>query len=741
MAPLARLNLVHALRLRELDCTSSAGFRAAAHSSVVPSHAFLAVRRPPAAVLRRYTPCGRFLVAVDRNRTDLRLYLLETGGLRVGLSGDSSFLAAPMLQNPLRLAPDALKASGTGTARSVGAPVRTRRGAGPRGFSAAAGSAALFGPSPFVQASSMSGAAGSSAVPMPSFNVNPLVANPPLDNPDPFRPFSTEGARGPGLLPSLPPPFPTPGPPPASSPPVPADYSAHACDFSRFFTHVYTSPIAAGAEVLVPDFCLATARHLILAAVVAPAANQGANANPPAQPPGVDGVRVVFDSITFHLVEIETGQVRDKYVLRDDFVALEGHAGVHMLDDLLCVLSIRHQVLHLLRVHDTTGRFMLVSRVGTFCDPDDEYEISRARDAEMRHIPPVQACNSDPFHGKPRGPYQRNRSDGRRGGAAGGGEGAIVDNMGVVEGGENGVHGEDSGDDDFDPTSVTETGLGNGKAPRGFYCGLMHRLLVHVYEKHLRERNERRFFRVIGQYSMLVMKKAQLLDDDHLLIRLGSSGILDPRTSTCFFIVYCISTSRVVNLYENRSNELLELYEANIDLFTADPAVATMLVPARTPQSGPGVGGNNGGRRGNAASSSTFNDPAPRRALRSHVRTREILAELPVSSQERNPSVYLDRRLFSYPFDQLPALDGSRAMSMRELHSIKFTAAGGGNLRFKLTPGLPNGEMAPDGGGGPRTARRKVLFLFHPTLPFVISMQASLALPTSPLINFHVRDT
>lgn len=733
MAPLSRPGLVEALRQRELESLPCASFRAAAHAAAVPSHAFLAVRRPPPAVLRRYTPCGRFLVAVDRNRTDLRMYRLETGGLRAGVPGDDSFLAQPMHQNPVRAHADP-HGAGAGAADYAGnGSSRGRRRGGLNAYDMAG-----FGhDQPHAQSLNVREPPGvapgrGSSMFTPSFNVNPFLQDSSLAPP---MHLGRNAARGDGLLSALPVPpgRPPPSPPPAAS----ADFSSHSCEFSRFFSHVYTSSVATGMEVLVPDFCLATAQHVILASVIAPTADQGPNAILAGPPPAVAGVRVVFDRITFHLVNSETGQVRDKYVLDDDFVALEGHAGVHMFGDLLCVLSIRQQTLHLLRVHDATGRLMSVSRIGAFCNPDDELEIARARDAELRSLPPVEcSAGGSSRAGQRRWPgreteggsaHARNRDETAEAAA-----GEEDDNDGDDDA-------QNAADDTVHHVRVTETGLGNGKSPRGFYGGLMHRLLVYVHRKHLRERNERLFFRVIGQYSMLVMKKAQLLDEDHLLIRLGSSGMLDPRNSTCFLLVYCLSTSQVVNLYENRSAELLELYESNSDLFTADSAVAAMLSPVRGFLSRQGTAGSRGGPSRENPTRPRGNSSLGRG--RSHIRTREILAELPVSAQDRNASVYLNRRLFSYPVDRLPALDGSRAMSMRELHSIKFTAAGGGNLRFKLTPGLPNGEMAPDGSGGPRAGRRKVLFLFHPTMPFVISMQASQAVPTSPLINFHVRDT
>jgi hypothetical protein len=532
---------------------------------------------------------------------------------------------------------------------------------------------------------------------------------------------------------------------------------------------MHSTPIASPDDVLVRDFCLATRNHLVLASIRQITPDQDA----PSDVPAVAIVPCVL-RMTLHLVHTETGEERDRYVLTDDYVALDGHSGVHMHGDLLCVLSIRRQTLHVLHINDSIGRLMCVARIGTHCNPDDEMQIAGCRDAELRAELLRHTCNPAPriadgnahmeteaefgmattrHSGETRSTItdQHDERSVRLSGVRHGISGYPLRTLPMLPA-QPQANSEVSSDHSLGNAAsarVRETGLGGGKSPRGFFTGLMQRLLVYVFHQHRLERNLRFFFRVVGQYSMLVMLKAQLLDDNHLLIRLGSlereGTTPDPAKNTCFFVVYCISTTHIVSLYENRSPELVELYETHRDLFIADPAVSATLPPVRPSPRGPMPTLRTDAltRRpmygGTAALISDVSASVAETGMTpSHRRARGILAGLPVSSQSRNVSVYLDRRLFSYTDDRNSALDGSRAISMRELQAIKFIATGGG-LRFKLTPGIPGGDGVSDPGtGGSSSGRRKTLFLFHPVYPFVISMQTSSNAPMH--INFHVRD-
>lgn len=554
---------------------------------------------------------------------------------------------------------------------------------------------------------------------------------------------------------------------------------------------MYQLTVAPVTETLVPDFCLATPEgsYLILASYAAMEDPRDAAHVPTARTqeerggiPAVAGVPIL-EKFTLSLVDVERGVVADRFVLTDDSVVLEGHGGVHMYRDLLCVLSVRHQVLHIIKVQENLGKFTEQTRIGAMCCSDDEVEIARAREAEL--------C------------YQRReleKSMGRVvdlrfpfGSDAGKEANAVGENTRTMSMSPEAVRTplvvtpsarqgrvrtteptiEEIGERDRHPpprfggihveAPPTETGLGNGKLKKGFYTGLMQRLLVFVYRKYHQDRKQSMFYRHFEQYGLLVMLKAQFLDEDHLLIRLGShernGRISDAATSTCFFVVYCISSATILNLFENRSAELLAIFEMYRDVFVADAAVsATFSPPRNRTNNGDEVHGS-GSQSGEVVDrglEEAGNEPGwsyrfdtsardRRASLRTPVRVRAELAVLPISCQTRNVSPYLDRRLFSYNVDRISALDGTRALSFRELNTVKFMSVESGTLRFKLSPGIPatllerasrESNEVGDEGLAHMQRKRKALFLFHPFYPFVMSMEQSLVTPTT--YNFHV---
>lgn len=721
--------LLSALHLRESGRLPDAAFRRAAHTALVPAATFANVAGVPPVSLRRFSLCGRFLIATARNHRDLVVFRLEAGGLRPAPPVPGLDFARPAVQ-PRRPPPALLR------------PLRP---------------------------------------PPPSSRLDsPFVADLPPGLPS--APAPVPAHARPGLLATLPVPL-----RPAPTPPRPRrDFSSlHSCHFSRFFTSLHQTPVALGAEVLLRDFCLAAPRgaHVVLASYHPREADPHVPpAPPPTAPIPAEAAVPVLESFTLHLVHIETGAVVDRFTLLHDFVPLDGHAGVHMRGDMLCVLSLRHQVLHIIKIQESLGRLTEEAQIGSMCRPDDDFEIARATDAEAayrRHVQhaqrqrmfgspvpsePVASSSTAPPPPAPRLPPHvaaetvRNPRNEEEQGPAERARSPQEPNRSPVE------------------RPPTETGLGGGKLRSGFYTGLMQRLLVYVYRKYLSEGNQSLFYRVVGQYSMLVMLKAQFLDEDHLLIKLGSHERQPNKTShsgqtaTCFFVVYCISTTKILNLFENRSTELLAIYEKYRDLFIGDPAVSATLLPTRSSSmedSGEGPDSREGRNAAGDVTISLRGDdegsghdagsearvlsvrgpsgggPSRERRPWSLKRTRAELAALPVSCQTGNMSVYLDRSVFSYNAERMSGLDGTRAVSLRDVNAVKFIGAQSGLLRFKLAPG-----MACFGGSGSRAEdatrpdviavqrKRRAVFLFHPTLPFVISTEVSVVLP--PLYNFHV---
>lgn len=741
----SRPGLLRALHNRSTGTAHALDFRAALYSGLVPSSTYNNVSKIPSVSFRRFTPCGRYLVGISRSYRELVLFRLESGGRR-RLSPE----APPELDferpafRPRQPAPPSLDPWLMGQQ-------------GPDSLVGPAFAYAFPQNQPFHNNLPF-------ASPMPTFSFAPPGAV--VDN-------AMRRPQRAGLLSDLP--IPLVGgiaPGPASPDPNPraarnartrqSEAERYSCSFSRFFTKLYEVPIALNEETLAPEFCLATptARYLILASYLPREADNNELIGHLPQLPVIDepspavSSTHVLERFTLHLLNVETGMVEDRFTLTNDFVELDGHSGVHMHGDVLCVLSIRYQVLHIIKVQENLGRFVHECQIGRMCRVDDDLEIARAREAENAYqrrkreeerkrafssaVGPAPQAEQLHFESH-RGPSKRPRKS-----AAVGEEAALGDGVGVP-----GLPGGGA-------SPPRETGLGRGKLKSGFYTGLMQRLLVYVYRRYYNEGNESFFYRVVGQYSLLVMLKAQFLDEDHLLIRLGSpergGKASDVTNTTCFFVVYCISTTSILNLFENKSTEFLSVYERFRDVFIGDPAVSATLPPVQ----------NNGddlttsrvrtrrvenSSRRNGSTWPHRDSASPRDGRSSSKRVRTELSALPVSCQMRNVSPYLDRGIFSYDIHRIPALDGTRPQCLKDLDTVKFVSVRSGALRFKLSPG----DRSSDGGRRSRRStgteggrqghghlsrKRKALYLFHPHYPFVISMDYNLTLPTT--YNFHV---
>lgn len=68
---------------------------------------------------------------------------------------------------------------------------------------------------------------------------------------------------------------------------------------------------------------------------------------------------------------MEDGVVLDERVFCNDYVNLAHSAGVFLYDDLLAIVSLRYQRIHILQIRDS-GNLVDVRTVGEFCSEDDE---------------------------------------------------------------------------------------------------------------------------------------------------------------------------------------------------------------------------------------------------------------------------------------------------------------------------------------------------------------------------------
>lgn len=72
-----------------------------------------------------------------------------------------------------------------------------------------------------------------------------------------------------------------------------------------------------------------------------------------------------------YCIRLEDGVVLDKKVFCNDFVNLTHNTGVFLYDDLLAIVSLRYQTIHILQIRDS-GNLVDVRAIGEFCREDDE---------------------------------------------------------------------------------------------------------------------------------------------------------------------------------------------------------------------------------------------------------------------------------------------------------------------------------------------------------------------------------
>lgn len=121
--------------------------------------------------------------------------------------------------------------------------------------------------------------------------------------------------------------------------------------FEHFFSLHFQKTIAVGNEILCKTFCIAglNATFLIVASWSPPLAVSGSEENVATSTTSTERPALGFvpclEKLSLYTVNVETGCICDSWSLRNDFVDLENHSGVHLLNDTLLILSLRFQVM------------------------------------------------------------------------------------------------------------------------------------------------------------------------------------------------------------------------------------------------------------------------------------------------------------------------------------------------------------------------------------------------------------
>lgn len=258
---------------------------------------------------------------------------------------------------------------------------------------------------------------------------------------------------------------------------------------------------------------------------------------------------------------------------------------------------------------------------------------------------------------------------------------------------------------------------------------LKHRFLVFLYKRAKQKDdstgdryNIRKFFKFFDQYNQLRMWKMQLLDDNHLLIKYAFEEVVmlkssEPNSQLSYFVIYSIWDSKILAVYDNTSEEFLELFENYNDMFrnarmnsetlsncSPNTNIYAKLLQQRFKQT---IVSARGGGMVEA--------------------TKRILAQLPISAQSYSSSPYLDLSLFSYDDKWVSVMERPKGCGE---YPIRFFARDSGLLKFRIYPGLQDKNTS-------QTTKRLVAFTFHPTEPFAISVQR---IDNDYVVNFHIRN-
>uniref|UniRef100_A0A8C9LHD6 DET1 partner of COP1 E3 ubiquitin ligase n=1 Tax=Piliocolobus tephrosceles TaxID=591936 RepID=A0A8C9LHD6_9PRIM len=284
--------------------------------------------------------------------------------------------------------------------------------------------------------------------------------------------------------------------------------------------------------------------------------------------------RSPLEDYSLHIIDLHTGRLCDTRTFKCDKVVLSHNQGLYLYKNILAILSVQQQTIHVFQV-TPEGTFIDVRTIGRFCYEDDLLTVSAV-------FPEVQ---------------------------------------------------RDS-----------QTGMANPfRDP--FINSLKHRLLVYLWRRAEQDGSamaKRRFFQYFDQLRQLRMWKMQLLDENHLFIKYTSEDVVTLRVTdpsqASFFVVYNMVTTEVIAVFENTSDELLELFENFCDLFRN----ATLHSEVQFPCS---ASSNNFARQ----IQRRFKDTIINAKYGGHTEAvRRLLGQLPISAQSYSGSPYLDLSLFSY---------------------------------------------------------------------------------------------
>ncbi|KAL5182078.1 Light-mediated development protein DET1 [Glycine soja] len=363
------------------------------------------------------------------------------------------------------------------------------------------------------------------------------------------------------------------------------DLPSRAKRFDSFFSQLYCVPLAFCNELICKDFFLYMESNQFGLFATSTAQIHDA----PAVGGAVHGVPSI-EKITFHLLRLEDGEILDKKVFSNDFVNLTHNMGVFLYDDLLAIVSLRYQTIHILQIRDS-GNLVDVRAIGEFCREDDELFLnSNAQgmafsDKNKQLQLPGNHIENHMHQGQPN--------------------------------------------------------LGNS-----FLSGIKQRLLSFIFQGLWNEERDdtlriqrlrKKFYFHFQDYVDLIIWKVQFLDRHHLLIKFGSVDGGVSRNADhhpAFVAVYNMDTTEIVSFYQNSADELYLLFEQFCDHFHATSRNSMYMNFISSHSNNIHALEQLRSIKDKASSSAQF--------------VKKMLASLPFSCQSQSPSPYFDQSLFRF---------------------------------------------------------------------------------------------
>ncbi|KAL6519245.1 acid phosphatase det1 [Orobanche gracilis] len=429
------------------------------------------------------------------------------------------------------------------------------------------------------------------------------------------------------------------------------DLPSKANKFESFFTQLYSLTLASTGELISKDFFLYVEENQF--GLFATSTAQVHDA--PATGGAVPGIPSI-EKITFHLVRMEDGVILDEKVFHNDYINLAHSMGVYLYDDLVAVVSLRYQRIHILQIRDS-GHLVDVRLIGEYCREDDELFLSSS--AQCTSIPDRNSMNSV----------------------------------------ANGLH--------QDQHSQEVSFLG----------GLKQRLLSFIFQGFWSEEDDpvlrlqclkKKFYYHFHDYADLILWKVQFLDRHHLLIKFGSvDGGVARNTDNhpAFFAVYNMETTEIISFHQSSSDELYTLFEVFYDHFHSSSKNSFYMNFLSTHSNNIHALEQLRSTRNKASSlPQLLYQPRTQAddAIWTHKQYRrrgwdeltwfvkKMLSTLPINCQSQSPSPYFDHSLFRYDekvglaSPLISAMDRHRQSTD---HPIKFISRRQPNiLKFKIKP-------------------------------------------------------